>query len=146
SWNEEPCRDVHEVGDEREVEVLRSFNWPPSELITKDGVLLERGDINEMKMEEYMAMTCTDNGARVVGPKIRENITFEIKGHVMKELADTPFVGTDEEDANENVEKGPIPKMAPVNAKKAILNMADLSQMWHDGANGRNRVMDNSTR
>ncbi|GJU51973.1 retrovirus-related pol polyprotein from transposon TNT 1-94 [Tanacetum coccineum] len=42
SWNEEPCRDVHQVGDEREVEVLRSFNWPPSELITEDGLLPER--------------------------------------------------------------------------------------------------------
>ncbi|GJU27164.1 hypothetical protein Tco_1165785 [Tanacetum coccineum] len=30
------------VGDEREVKVLRSFSWPLSELITKDGVLLER--------------------------------------------------------------------------------------------------------
>ncbi|GJV47515.1 hypothetical protein Tco_1437727 [Tanacetum coccineum] len=30
------------VGDEREVEVLRSFNWPSSELITDDGVLPER--------------------------------------------------------------------------------------------------------
>ncbi|GJS78578.1 hypothetical protein Tco_0728459, partial [Tanacetum coccineum] len=30
--------DVHQVGDEREVEVLRSFNWPPSELITEDGL------------------------------------------------------------------------------------------------------------
>nr|GEY00209.1 hypothetical protein [Tanacetum cinerariifolium] len=27
-----------QVGDEREVEVLRSFNWPPGELITDDGV------------------------------------------------------------------------------------------------------------
>nr|GEX97691.1 retrovirus-related Pol polyprotein from transposon TNT 1-94 [Tanacetum cinerariifolium] len=35
-------RDVHQVGDEREVEVLRSFNWPPSELITEDGLLPER--------------------------------------------------------------------------------------------------------
>ncbi|GKF86395.1 hypothetical protein Tco_0254222, partial [Tanacetum coccineum] len=42
SWNEEPCSDVHQVGDEIEVEVLSSFNWPPSELITKDGVLPER--------------------------------------------------------------------------------------------------------
>ncbi|GKD63449.1 hypothetical protein Tco_1305557, partial [Tanacetum coccineum] len=41
--NEEPCRDVHQIGDEREVEVLRSLNWPPSELITEDGVLPERG-------------------------------------------------------------------------------------------------------
>ncbi|GJQ96547.1 hypothetical protein Tco_0007686 [Tanacetum coccineum] len=42
SWNEEPCRDVHQVGDEREVEVLRNFNWPPSELIMEDAVLPER--------------------------------------------------------------------------------------------------------
>nr|GEX56760.1 hypothetical protein [Tanacetum cinerariifolium] len=43
SWNEEPYRDVPQVGDEREVKVLRSFNWPPSELITEDGVLPESG-------------------------------------------------------------------------------------------------------
>ncbi|GJS38457.1 retrovirus-related pol polyprotein from transposon TNT 1-94 [Tanacetum coccineum] len=43
SWNEEPCSDVHQVGDEREIEVLLSFNWPPSEFITEDGVLPERG-------------------------------------------------------------------------------------------------------
>ncbi|GJR00315.1 retrovirus-related pol polyprotein from transposon TNT 1-94 [Tanacetum coccineum] len=43
SCNEEPCSDVHQVGDEREVEVLDSFNWPSSELITEDGVLPERG-------------------------------------------------------------------------------------------------------
>ncbi|GJV51629.1 ribonuclease H-like domain-containing protein [Tanacetum coccineum] len=41
--NEEPYSDVHQVGDEREVEVLRSFNWSPSELITEDDVLPERG-------------------------------------------------------------------------------------------------------
>ncbi|GJY57629.1 hypothetical protein Tco_0456744 [Tanacetum coccineum] len=43
SWNEEPCSDVHQVCDEREVKVLRSFNWPLSELITDDGILPERG-------------------------------------------------------------------------------------------------------
>ncbi|GJZ76389.1 retrovirus-related pol polyprotein from transposon TNT 1-94 [Tanacetum coccineum] len=29
SWNKEPCRDVHQVGDEREVEALRNLNFPP---------------------------------------------------------------------------------------------------------------------
>nr|GEY39106.1 hypothetical protein [Tanacetum cinerariifolium] len=43
SWNEEPCSDVYQVGDEREVDVPRSFNWTPSELIMDDGVLPERG-------------------------------------------------------------------------------------------------------
>ncbi|GKC71164.1 hypothetical protein Tco_1117047 [Tanacetum coccineum] len=42
SWNEEPCNDVHQVGDEREVKVMRSFNWPPSILITEDGILPKR--------------------------------------------------------------------------------------------------------
>ncbi|GKC81475.1 retrovirus-related pol polyprotein from transposon TNT 1-94 [Tanacetum coccineum] len=42
SWNEEPCSDVHRAGDEIEVEVLRSFNWPSSELIAEDGVLPKR--------------------------------------------------------------------------------------------------------
>nr|GEZ45828.1 hypothetical protein [Tanacetum cinerariifolium] len=37
-----PVSDVHQVGDEREVEVLRSFNWPPIELITEDGLLPDR--------------------------------------------------------------------------------------------------------
>ncbi|GJZ09218.1 retrovirus-related pol polyprotein from transposon TNT 1-94 [Tanacetum coccineum] len=41
--DEEPCIDFHQVGDEREVEALRSFNWPPSKFITEDGVLPERG-------------------------------------------------------------------------------------------------------
>ncbi|GJS34092.1 retrovirus-related pol polyprotein from transposon TNT 1-94 [Tanacetum coccineum] len=45
SWNEEPCSDVHQVGDERKVKVLRSFNRPPSKLIMEDGVLLERGKV-----------------------------------------------------------------------------------------------------
>ncbi|GJS04042.1 hypothetical protein Tco_0320550 [Tanacetum coccineum] len=35
--------DVHQVGDEREVEVMRNFNRPPRELITEDGVLPKRG-------------------------------------------------------------------------------------------------------
>ncbi|GJS56443.1 retrovirus-related pol polyprotein from transposon TNT 1-94 [Tanacetum coccineum] len=54
SWNEEPCSDVHQVGDEREVEVLRSFNWPPNELIIEDDVLPERGAI-------YRTEVCTED-------------------------------------------------------------------------------------
>ncbi|GKC16828.1 hypothetical protein Tco_1013610, partial [Tanacetum coccineum] len=39
--------DVHQVGDEREV---KNFNWLPSELITEDGVLLEREVIPSLMM------------------------------------------------------------------------------------------------
>nr|GEW81567.1 hypothetical protein [Tanacetum cinerariifolium] len=37
------------VGDEREVEVLRNFNWPPSELLTEDGVLPERERVSYVR-------------------------------------------------------------------------------------------------
>nr|GFA31126.1 hypothetical protein [Tanacetum cinerariifolium] len=43
SWNKEPCNDVHQVSDEREVEVIRNLNWPSRELIIEDVVLPERG-------------------------------------------------------------------------------------------------------
>ncbi|GJX90326.1 zinc knuckle CX2CX4HX4C containing protein [Tanacetum coccineum] len=61
SWNEEPCRDVHQVGDKREVEVPRNFNWPSSELITEDGVLPEEGAI-------YRTEVCTEVCAGVIYP------------------------------------------------------------------------------
>nr|GEV57505.1 retrovirus-related Pol polyprotein from transposon TNT 1-94 [Tanacetum cinerariifolium] len=53
--------DVHQVGDERKVQVLRSFNWPPSELITDDGVLPERGAI-------YRTKVCTETCASAIYP------------------------------------------------------------------------------
>ncbi|GKB90503.1 hypothetical protein Tco_0962775 [Tanacetum coccineum] len=52
------------VGDEREVEVLRNFNWPPSELITEDGVLPERG---------YSQFNDVSSGYLVAQPQINPN-------------------------------------------------------------------------
>ncbi|GKD42013.1 hypothetical protein Tco_1266658 [Tanacetum coccineum] len=63
------------------------------------------GNINETTMAEYMTRTHTDNGARVVQPKIREKVTFEIKCHIIKELRDMSFSRIVEEDSNEHVDK-----------------------------------------
>ncbi|GJZ51688.1 retrovirus-related pol polyprotein from transposon TNT 1-94 [Tanacetum coccineum] len=54
-------RDVHQVGDEREVKVLRSFNWPLRELTMEDGVLPERGAI-------YRTKVCTEVCAGAIYP------------------------------------------------------------------------------
>nr|GEY61371.1 retrovirus-related Pol polyprotein from transposon TNT 1-94 [Tanacetum cinerariifolium] len=62
--NEEPCKDVHQVGDEREVKVLRRFNWPPIELITKDGVLPERVCAGAI----YRTEVCTEVYASAIYP------------------------------------------------------------------------------
>ncbi|GJZ32087.1 hypothetical protein Tco_0577523 [Tanacetum coccineum] len=45
-------QDDHQVGDEKEVEVLCNFNWLPRELITKDGVLPEKEVIPSLMIFE----------------------------------------------------------------------------------------------
>ncbi|GKC02601.1 disease resistance protein [Tanacetum coccineum] len=59
-----------QVGDEREVEVLRNFNWPLSELITNDGVLPVRGAIyrTEIKMRKVDYVGSGDVGIWMWGP------------------------------------------------------------------------------
>ncbi|GJZ91422.1 hypothetical protein Tco_0663349 [Tanacetum coccineum] len=79
SWNEEPCRDVHQVGDEREVEVLRSFNWPPSELITDDGLLPERGysQFNDVS-SGYLHVSYVQRYKKVIAVALLKGRWFEV--------------------------------------------------------------------
>ncbi|GKD32579.1 hypothetical protein Tco_1248088 [Tanacetum coccineum] len=72
-------------------------------------------DIKNMTMEEYMARTRTDHGAGVIRPRIKDDISFRIKSHILKGIRETSFGVTEEEDTNEH--------------------------MWHDGANGRRMIM-----
>ncbi|GJU64056.1 hypothetical protein Tco_1245891 [Tanacetum coccineum] len=65
SWNEEPCIDVHQVGDEIEVEVMRNFNWPSSELITEDGVLPEREELYTVQRKDQLAQIRTKCSLRM---------------------------------------------------------------------------------
>ncbi|GKC55267.1 putative reverse transcriptase domain-containing protein [Tanacetum coccineum] len=56
-------------------------------------------------MEQYMSKTRTDYGSRVARPKIEEKDSFELKGQFLKELQENTFSGSDNEDANEHIEK-----------------------------------------
>ncbi|GJZ66972.1 hypothetical protein Tco_0630212, partial [Tanacetum coccineum] len=56
-------------------------------------------------MEQYMSKTRTDYGSRVARPKIANKDQFELKGQFLKELRDNTFSGSDNEDANEHIEK-----------------------------------------
>ncbi|GJS04596.1 hypothetical protein Tco_0321104 [Tanacetum coccineum] len=64
------------VGDEREVEVLRSFNWPPSELITEDGVLPERGYSWIPCIESLLALRLVGAACSVVQPQVNPDSTI----------------------------------------------------------------------
>ncbi|GKD56925.1 hypothetical protein Tco_1290312 [Tanacetum coccineum] len=56
-------------------------------------------------MEQYMSKTRTDYGSGVVRPKIEEKDSFELKGQFLKELRENTFSSSDNEDANEHIEK-----------------------------------------
>lgn len=62
-------------------------------------------DIENMTIEQYMARTRANFGTSVVRPTIDNDTGFKIKGQFLKELRDTPFNGSDDEDSNEHIEK-----------------------------------------
>ncbi|GKB15533.1 putative reverse transcriptase domain-containing protein [Tanacetum coccineum] len=56
-------------------------------------------------MEQYMSKSQTDYGSGVARPKIDNKDQFELKGQFLKELRENTFSGSDNEDANEHIEK-----------------------------------------
>ncbi|GJT20913.1 hypothetical protein Tco_0890850 [Tanacetum coccineum] len=106
-------------------------------------------------LEEYMTRAREGYGSGIARPKIEEKDHFELKGQFFKELRDNTFSGSDNEDANDHIEKfleivdlevisfykglnvptrhildskGAIPSIKVADAKKAIQDMADHSQ------------------
>ncbi|GJR15408.1 hypothetical protein Tco_0798060 [Tanacetum coccineum] len=56
-------------------------------------------------MEQYMSKTRADYRSGVARPKIDDKNQFELKGQFFKELRQNTFSGSDNEDANEHIEK-----------------------------------------
>ncbi|GJW45140.1 hypothetical protein Tco_0073939 [Tanacetum coccineum] len=56
-------------------------------------------------IERYMSKTRTDYGLGVARPKIDNKDQFELKDQFLKELRENTFSGSDNEDANEHIEK-----------------------------------------
>ncbi|GJZ42378.1 hypothetical protein Tco_0589264 [Tanacetum coccineum] len=56
-------------------------------------------------MEQYMSKTRMDYGSGVARPKIDNKDQFELKRQFLKELRENTFSGSDNEDANEHIEK-----------------------------------------
>ncbi|GJZ44032.1 hypothetical protein Tco_0591287 [Tanacetum coccineum] len=57
-------------------------------------------------MEQYYEQAPErDYGSGVARPKIKEKVSFELKGQFLKELRENTFSGSDNEDANEHIKK-----------------------------------------
>ncbi|GKD94631.1 hypothetical protein Tco_1374468 [Tanacetum coccineum] len=65
----------------------------------------ETETIGEPTMEEYMTNTQEGYGSVIARPKIEDKDHFKLKGQFLKELRDNTFRGSDNEDANEHIEK-----------------------------------------
>ncbi|GJS70822.1 hypothetical protein Tco_0703663 [Tanacetum coccineum] len=115
-------------------------------------------------MEQYISKTRTDYGSGVARPKIEEKDSFELKGQFLKEFRENTLSGSDNEDANEHIEKvlkivdlfhvpnitilnsrEAIPTMTAADAKTAIQEITEYSQKWHNGTS-RGRSTETSDR
>ncbi|GJY84486.1 hypothetical protein Tco_0497862 [Tanacetum coccineum] len=56
-------------------------------------------------MEQYMSKTREDYGSNVTRPTINQDTPFKLKGQFLKELRDNTFSGSEQEDADEHIEK-----------------------------------------
>ncbi|GKA77689.1 putative reverse transcriptase domain-containing protein, partial [Tanacetum coccineum] len=65
----------------------------------------EEAEVMAETREQYMSKTQTNYGSGVARPKIDNNDQFELKGQFLKELRENTFSGSDNEDANEHIEK-----------------------------------------
>ncbi|GJR70243.1 hypothetical protein Tco_0016308 [Tanacetum coccineum] len=65
----------------------------------------EEEEVMAETMEQYISKTLTDYGSGVARPKINNKDQFELKGQFLKELRENTFSGSDNEDANEHIEK-----------------------------------------
>ncbi|GKD92848.1 retrovirus-related pol polyprotein from transposon TNT 1-94 [Tanacetum coccineum] len=74
------------------------------ELRSPDFNLLSDQEYSEEEEAKAMAKT-TDYGSGVARPKIDNKDQFELKGQFLKELRENTFSGSDNEDANEHIEK-----------------------------------------
>ncbi|GKB07352.1 hypothetical protein Tco_0835636 [Tanacetum coccineum] len=65
----------------------------------------EEAETMAKTMEQYMIKTRRDYGSGVARPKIDNKDQFELKGQFLKELRENTFSGSDNDDANEHIEK-----------------------------------------
>ncbi|GJX10888.1 hypothetical protein Tco_0200747 [Tanacetum coccineum] len=61
--------------------------------------------IGEPTMEENMTKTREDYGSRIARPKFDEKARFELKGQFLMKLCNNTFIGSDNEDENEYIER-----------------------------------------
>ncbi|GJX39306.1 retrovirus-related pol polyprotein from transposon TNT 1-94 [Tanacetum coccineum] len=86
---------------------LAELNPPEEDQLSEieEHIEEEVTEIMAETMEQYMSKTREDYGSGVTRPTINQDTPFELKGQFLKELRDNTFSGSEQEDANEHIEK-----------------------------------------
>ncbi|GJR34985.1 zinc finger, CCHC-type containing protein [Tanacetum coccineum] len=102
----EPEREFRSLRRHFKTLSLDELRSPDFKLLS-DQEYSEEEEEEEMKetMEQYMRKNRTNYGSGVARPKIDNKDQFELKGQFLKELQENTFNGSDNEDANEHIEK-----------------------------------------
>ncbi|GJW00684.1 hypothetical protein Tco_1555935 [Tanacetum coccineum] len=66
---------------------------------------MAEGEIDNLTMEQYLALTRGNQAPSVVKPEIGGNVNFEIKSQFMRELREDTFSENKNDDSHENVER-----------------------------------------
>ncbi|GJW59154.1 hypothetical protein Tco_0105885 [Tanacetum coccineum] len=66
---------------------------------------MAEGEMDNLTMEQYLALTRGNQAPGVVKPEIEGNVNFEIKSQFMRELREDTFFGNKNDDAHEHVER-----------------------------------------
>ncbi|GJW43852.1 putative reverse transcriptase domain-containing protein [Tanacetum coccineum] len=69
------------------------------------GSRMAEGEIDNLTMEQYLALTRGNQAPGVVKPEIEGNVNYEIKSQFMRELREDTFFGNKNDDAHEHVEQ-----------------------------------------
>ncbi|GJX45419.1 hypothetical protein Tco_0262095 [Tanacetum coccineum] len=69
------------------------------------GNIIAEGEIDNLTMEQYLALTRGNHAPSMVKPEIGGNVNFEIKSQFMRELREDTFFRNKNDDAHEHVER-----------------------------------------
>ncbi|GJT86149.1 hypothetical protein Tco_1067866 [Tanacetum coccineum] len=105
SWQEYDhimIKDVASKDDDDDVISILSLELRCS---CDEGIIMAEGEIDNLTMEQYIALTRGNQAPGVVKPEIVGNVNFKIRSQFMRELREDTFSENKNDDAHEHVER-----------------------------------------
>ncbi|GJS91021.1 hypothetical protein Tco_0773657 [Tanacetum coccineum] len=100
-----PKRQFQKRKDVTPIAVHNIYSFYRSESSESESEEVSEIDIETLTLEQYLTLNRNNTHRGVKRPEIRENVAFEIKSQLLRELCDNTFSGNKTEDAMEHIRK-----------------------------------------